>query len=172
VTPEDLVTTSTDAVIAPATYRIDPAHSVVRFTARGAFGMRVRGTFQLVAGTITVEGDRRRSTVTAVVDTASVETHHRRRDADLRSARFLHTARFPRMHFSGQAADGDTVSGSLRVQQTDQPVVLAVRGEPTADGAHFLATARVDRYAAGVVKGRGLVGRWVDLELDITAAPA
>jgi polyisoprenoid-binding protein YceI len=107
--------------------------------------------------------------VTATIDTASVQTQNARRDKDLRSPKFLHTDRHPRMTFTGSPADGETLTGTLQVQDISQPVTLALSAEPAADGARFRATARIDRYAAGVTSGKGMVARYVDIELDIAA---
>ena len=39
-------------------------------------------------------------------------------------------------------------------------------------GCRLRATATVDRYAAGITKGKGLIGRYLDITLDIRATPA
>lgn len=147
----------------PATYRIDTARSVVRFTARGIFGLRVRGTFRVLDGTVVVADEQRRSHVQATVDTTSVDTANGRRDADLRSKRFLDVERYPAMTFTGRPGGPDTLTGQLRVHDVEVPVTLALR----SDGTRFTATTRIDRYATGVRSGRGMVGQYVDVELEI-----
>lgn len=44
---------------------------------------------------------------------------------------------------------------------------------PEADGVHMHAVAEhLDRYAFGVTKGKGMVGRYLDLDFDVFAVPA
>lgn len=54
------------------------------------------------------------------------------------------------------------------------PVDLLVdRVTREAGGWHVHARAEhLDRYAFGVTKGRGMVGRYLDLDLDVLAVPA
>ena len=44
---------------------------------------------------------------------------------------------------------------------------------PDGDGFRLHGRAEhLDRYAFGVTKGKGMVGRYLDLELDVVASPA
>jgi polyisoprenoid-binding protein YceI len=138
------MTASTAPAIAPATYRIDPARSTVRFVNKAMF-FTVRGTFTVREGTIVVADDITRSTATATVDAASLDTANTRRDNDLRSKKYL---------------------------GTDQRVTLTLAPESTPDGFRFTTSTRLDRYAFGVTGGKGLVARHVDVELEIVASRA
>ncbi len=165
------MTASTAPAIAPATYRIDPARSTVRFVTKVMFGLfRVRGTFAVRDGTIVVADDVTRSTVTATVDPAGVDTANTRRDNDLRSKRFLDTARHPDIQFTSHEVTPDSVTGILVVHGTSQRVTLAVTPESTPDGVRFGTSTRLDRYAFGVTGGKGLIARHVEVELEIVAA--
>jgi polyisoprenoid-binding protein YceI len=165
------MTTSTAAAIAPATYRIDPARSTVRFSAKGMFGLvPVHGTFRIRHGVVVVTGNIAASTVTAVIDAASVDTANKRRDADLRSKRFLKTDSYPDISFTSERVSGDSVTGVLRVQETSRQLTLTPAAEPTNGGCRFTASARIDRYEFGVTGGKGMVGRYVDIELDVWCA--
>jgi polyisoprenoid-binding protein YceI len=170
------MTVTTRPAIAAGTYRIDPAQSRVTFTAKGLFGLEtVRGTFDVCDGEIVVADDPARSTVRATLDAATFHTSSARRDAHVRSKRFLDAAGYPTMTFTGASPtprpDGTWVlPGTLAVHGTtcDVPVTLTAIGA-TATGGRFSATARVDRYAAGVTGSRGLVGRYVEFALDVVA---
>jgi polyisoprenoid-binding protein YceI len=168
------MTASTAPAIAPATYRIDPTRSTVRFVAKGMFGLLpVRGTFTVREGTIVVADDVNRSTVTATVDAATVDTANTRRDNDLRSKKYLDTARHPDILFASREVTPDSVTGILRVHGTDQRVTLTLAPESTPDGFRFTTSTRLDRYAFGVTGGKGgLVARHVDVELEIVASRA
>jgi polyisoprenoid-binding protein YceI len=167
--------TATTTTVAAGTYRLDADRSTIRFSVRELGLIKVAGTFAVHDGTVTVAADPRRSGVTATVDMASVQTGNRRRDNDLRSKRFLDTGRYPEMSFAGTglAPDPDgswRLTGTLAVHGVTTPVTLTVLASAsTMDGMRCRATARVDRYACGVTAGKGLIGRYVDVELDITA---
>lgn len=163
------MTASTRPATAPATYRIDPARSTIRFACKGMFGLAtVRGTFTVRHGTIVVAGDVTQSTVTATVNAGSVESGSKRRDADLRSKRFLDTDRHPEITFTSREVTDSTVTGTLTAHGVSQPVTLAVTPEA---GGRFVATTRIDRYAFGVTSSKGMVAQYVDLTLEIAAHP-
>jgi polyisoprenoid-binding protein YceI len=169
--------TTTVPTIAAGTYRLLAARCAIRFHTRGMFGRHaVSGTFAVRDGTVVVTEDPRGSRVQATVDTASFDTGNARRDKDVRSRRFLHTDRYPSMSFvSGELAAGPDggwrMAGMLTVRGVTTPVTLALgRVAATADGLTARATTRIDRYARGLTGSRGLVARYLDVELDITAA--
>jgi len=117
------MTASTAPAIAPATYRIDPARSTVRFVSTAMFGLlRVGGTFTVREGTIVVADDVTHSSVTATVDASTIDTANTRRDNDLRANKYLDTARHPDILFTSREVTPDTVTGILRVHGTDQRV--------------------------------------------------
>lgn len=164
------MTTSTRTATAVGAYRIDPERTTVAFTARELFGLvPVRGRLAVSGGTVTVAEDPRCSSVSAEIEVASLRTGIRRRDADLASKRFLDAARFPTMTFASTAVEpgpdgGWQVRGALTVHGVTAEVVLALAEEA---GGHFRATTRIDRYAFGVTAGKGLIGRHLDVTLDV-----
>jgi polyisoprenoid-binding protein YceI len=165
------MTASTAPAIAPATYRIDPARSTVRFVSKAMFGLfRVRGTFTVREGAIVVADDITRSTVTATMDAASIDTANTRRDHDLRAKKYLDTARHPDILFASREVTADSVTGILRLHGISQRVTLSLAPESTPDGFRFTTTTRLDRYAFGVTGGKGLVARHVDVDLEIVAS--
>ena len=77
------------AARADDTYKIDPVHSWINFKVRHFFSY-VNGSFKKFEGTIRVDPDHpEKSSVTATIDTASIDTKNDKRDEDLRSAKFL-----------------------------------------------------------------------------------
>jgi polyisoprenoid-binding protein YceI len=167
--------------VRPGAYRIDPARSEVRFTAAHFFGVKpVPGTLAVTSGSLVVAHDPRRSTVTVELDPASFTTDDPRRDADITGKRFLNAAAYPVMGFRGTSVvpdgDGWRLDGVLTVRGTDSPVALRLTGaEPAGERAgawRFSATARIDRYAAGVTMARGFLFRWVDVDLEVVAVPS
>ncbi|GAA4590147.1 polyisoprenoid-binding protein YceI [Actinoplanes octamycinicus] len=172
------MTTNTLNELRSGTYTIDPARSGCRFTARHAFGLKpVHGTMPVLGGTVTVAADPARSIASAELDAAGFTTDDPRRDRDVRGPRFLDTERHPEIGFRSTRCllgpDGWQVAGVLSVRGGSCEVVLAVdSGEPVADGYRFTARCVVDRVAAGVRSGRGLIQRTVEIVLDVVVRPA
>ncbi|GAA0810091.1 YceI family protein [Spirilliplanes yamanashiensis] len=166
--------TNTRATVQPGTYRLDPVHTTIRFTAYHLWGVKpVAGTFTLRSGVVVVAHDQRRSTVAAELDAASFHTDDPRRDRDV-TGKFLHAAAHPTIAFRATATDSARLDGVLTVRGTESPLALEVGPPEPLDGGGWrcAATARVDRFAAGVTTGRGIVHRWLDVELTVVAVPA
>jgi polyisoprenoid-binding protein YceI len=163
--------TTVSPAIAPATYRIDPARSTVRFSVAGMFGLHTaRGTFTIRDGTVLITEDPSQSRAAAVLDAGSFHTGNRRRDADVCGKNFLDVARHPEIRFTSREVSGTAVTGVLTVCGTGQRVTLDLTPSATEDGCRFTATTRIDRYAFGVTGSKGFVGRYVDVDLDIVAS--
>jgi polyisoprenoid-binding protein YceI len=172
------MTVSTRSHVGAGTYRIDPERSTIAFVIKSLFGMEtVRGTFRIRDGEIVVAGDTGRSTARAAIEAGSFRTDKPRRDRDVTSKRFLDAATYPTITFTStglaQGPDGWLLTGTLTVRRTKSEVVVAVVEHAATDtGCHLRGTARVDRHAAGVTTGKGLIARYLDLTLDIRAVPA
>ena len=163
--------TTTLPAIAPATYRVDPSRSSVRFTARELFGLiKVDGQISVTGGEIVVADDLTLSRVSATLDAASIDTSHKRRDSDLRSKRFLDTARHPTITFSSREVGAGTVTGVLCVHGVGQRVTLDVTAKAAPDGYRFTANAQLDRRAFGVTAARGLIGPLIDVTIEVVAS--
>jgi polyisoprenoid-binding protein YceI len=166
----------TETTVTAGTYTIDAAASRIRFHTTHAFGLGpVDGTFAVRDGTITVADDPARCAVTARVDAASFTTDKPRRDADIRSKRFLHAQEHPDLLFtSGRLTrEGDRwmLHGMLTVRGTAAPATLELTaGSADGAGCRFRARTRIDRYAHRVGP-RGIIGRYLDVEFDIVGAP-
>jgi len=158
---------------AAGTYRLDPAASSVTFTTRHMFGLGgVKGSFGLVSGEITISDPATSSTTSAVIDAASFATGSAARDKDVKSANFLHVQAHPQITFRSTelARDGDRwlLRGQITARGNTAPAELRVTEARTdEDGLLLRAAGRVDRYAHGITKKKGMAGRYLDL--DITA---
>ena len=114
------------------TWKFDPMHTQVEFSAKHLGMMTVRGHFNEV----TAEGDiypdqPERSNVVATINAASVRTHNEIRDNDLRSSNFLEIAKYPTMTFKStkvEPAGGERykVTGDLTIKGTTKPVTFDV----------------------------------------------
>ena len=176
------------AALTPGTWTVDPSHSTVAFTARHLMVAKVRGRFTDFEGTVTVADDPLRSSVEAVVRTASVSTHDEGRDAHLRGADFFDTDQFPEMRL---VSTGITPAGSdyvLHADLTIKGVTRPVDFDLEFDGvardpwgntkAGFTATAEISRKEWGLEwnvaleTGGVLVGDKIKIALEIEAALA
>lgn len=112
------------------TYAIDPTHSEVGFTARHLVVAKVRGVFGSFTGQVTIAEDLLASSVTATIDTASVDTRNEQRDAHVRSADFLDVEQYPTMTYvsTGLRRDGAdfVVNGELTLHGVAREVELAL----------------------------------------------
>jgi len=83
---------------------IDPVHSDVGFSVSHMVISKVHGSFTKLKGAIVLDRQRpERSSVTATIDAASIDTHDAGRDKDLKSANFLDVKKYPRITFVSDA---------------------------------------------------------------------
>ncbi len=86
-------TTGSQTISTTSSWKIDPAHTLVEFTAKHMMITNVRGRFANVEGKIVVdEAMPSRSSVEVEIDAASIDTRAEQRDQHLRSADFLASA--------------------------------------------------------------------------------
>lgn len=166
------MTTGILPAIVPATYTVDPGRSRVSFTVRALFGLAtVRGTMAVTEGSVVVADDPVGCRATVTVDAASFDTGNRRRDADVCSPRFLDAPAHPLWSFRATAFDGTSLTGVLSAHGTDADVTFTITSSPSPGGCRFGATARLDRHAFGVTSGKGMIGRYLDVDVTLTATP-
>ena len=112
------------------TFKIDPAHTTVRFEIKHFFG-KVVGQFHEVRGTLQIDVDHpENSSVTATCPSRTVDTENRTRDGHLRSELF-ETDKFPEVKFQSRkvvqtAKDHADVTGDLTLHGVTHPIQLHV----------------------------------------------
>jgi polyisoprenoid-binding protein YceI len=163
-------------VPAVGTYRLDPDRSTIHYSGKHRFGTgTVHATFKLRSGEISVADPFTSSVVKLVVDASSFTSNSARRDKDVRSKTLLDVATYPDIEFSSRQLrdNGDSwiVAGDVRTHDHALPVEVVIdRVTQDGDAIRLQGRAdRLDRYALGVTKGKGMVGRYLDLELDAVA---
>ena len=169
-----------------SSWNIDATHSVAEFKVRHLMISNVKGSFPKVAGVLTLDdADLSKSSVTASIDVASVETRDAQRDGHLKSADFFDVEKFPTMEFKSTkvaitgTAEG-TVEGNLTIRDVTKPVVFQVEGPtaPTKDPwgmtrVGVSATTKISRKEFGLVwntlleAGGAMVGDDVFITLDV-----
>ncbi len=182
------MTTTTTALPTPTlvgTWVIDPSHSEAGFTTRHAGIAKVRGSVAITEGTIVIGEDLTSSSVTAVLDPATIETRDANRDGHLRSGDFFDVESFPTWTFTSTsvtARGGDYVlTGDLTVHGVTRTVELDLEFNGTATDpfgnarAGFSAATEISRkdfgltWNAALETGGFLVSDTVKVSLEISA---
>lgn len=120
---------------AVSTWAIDGAHSLAEFAVKHMMVSTVKGRFTRLEGTIHLdESDPTRSSVTATIETASVDTGEPQRDAHLRSDDFFNAERFPTLSFRSTRIERLSderwrIAGELTIRDITRPVVLETEYE-------------------------------------------
>lgn len=162
------------------TYDIDPVHTWVGFTVPH-FYTQVPGYFAKVKGTIVADRDHlEKSSVEAVIETASITTNTPMRDDDLRSTNFFAAAQFPAMSFKSKAWKSTgvgtfDVTGILTIKNVAKEVVLKVKSAgfgPGMKGASISgweASLTLDRRDFDIAADQGMIGNSVDVAIHVEA---
>lgn len=177
---------STSGAAQTVTWTIDPNHTAAQFAVRHLLVSTVRGQFDKLSGTITMEGnDISTIAVNVTIDAASVNTRVDRRDDDLRSENFFDVAKYPTITFVSKRAEagepgsfrliGDlTMHGVTRevVLDVDGPSASLTQGQRQRVGAS--ATTKINRHDWGLsynraVEAAPVVGDEITITLDIEA---
>lgn len=160
-----VVFASGPAAADPASYEIDPEHTVVAFLVEHIGFARVLGSFTDVEGSFTF--DETAGTLRDVqvsVNTASVVSHHDERDEHLRSDDFLDADSYPVMTFAANDARRISdrefeIAGELSLIGVTRPLTLTATWNKSGD----YPIGR-NAYAIGV-SARGVLER-ADFGMD------
>jgi polyisoprenoid-binding protein YceI len=113
-------------------WKFDPMHTQVEFSAKHFGMMTVRGHFAEVTATGQLYPEQpERSTVNVTINTASIRTHNEQRDKDLRASYFLEVDKYPTITFKStkieaKGQDRGTLTGDLTIKGVTHPVTLNV----------------------------------------------
>jgi len=169
----------------PGVWTIDPVHSEVAAIAKHLGLSTIRGVFHEFGGQVVIDPVVERSSVTAEIKAASIDTGNSMRDDHLRNADFLNVEEVPLITYvsSGLTPNGPdrwTVSGELNLRGVARPVDLDLEYLGTGPDpwggtrAAYRATAVLNRddFAMGgfnpmVRAGIAAVGSSLRVELEI-----
>jgi polyisoprenoid-binding protein YceI len=171
---------------ATGTWEIDPAHTILGFSARHAMVAKVRGKFNEFAGSFTIDGaNPANSKADLTIQAGSIDTGNADRDGHLVSPDFLDAAQFATLTFTSTsiAVSGDSikVTGDLTVHGVTKPVTIdyeftGISQDPWGNTKiGFEGHAKINRKDFGLVwnaaleTGGVLVGEDIKLELDVEA---
>jgi polyisoprenoid-binding protein YceI len=177
---------TTSPATATSVWTIDPAHTLVEFSARHMMVSTVKGRFTDVQGKITDIGDDpSRSSVDIQIAAISINTADPRRDGHLASADFLDAEHFPTITFKSRRVDGSGAEfkliGDLTIRDQTREVSLDVtfNGIGTSPYgqtvAGFSAATKLNRkdfglnWNVGLEAGGVLVGDQLKIEIELEA---
>jgi polyisoprenoid-binding protein YceI len=168
-----------------STWKIDPAHTDILFSAKHMMVTTVRGKFNVVEGELELdEAEPTNSRGEIRASAASLSTGQQRRDDHLRSADFLDVERHPWVVATATGIEplGDRYRVQVDLTIRDQTRPVAFDGEflgfyPAMSGsgrrAGFHLDARLIRrgltWNMALEAGGWLVGDEIRLEIDVAA---
>ena len=176
-----------------STWNIDPAHSLIEFSAKHMMITTVKGRLSDVKGALTIDEQHpERSKVEVEFSAASIDTRSEQRDAHLRSPDFLDVERFPTVTFRSRRVEGARpeeggsfrLVGDLTIRGTTREVTLDAtfegRGRDPWGGERvsFSADTKIDRRDYGLVwnqaleTGGVLVSNDIKIHIEVQAVRA
>jgi polyisoprenoid-binding protein YceI len=174
-----------EGLVIPAagTYLLDAAHKRVGFVVRHLMVSKVRGEFAEATATITVTDNPLESSVTATIQTVSVNTGQRDRDNHLRTGDFFEAEKYPTIEFRStgvKSHEGNefVLVGDLTIKDVTKPVELQVEFEGVGRSPYgfdlfgFSASTEVDRedwgltYNMALESGGVMIGKKVKIEIE------
>jgi polyisoprenoid-binding protein YceI len=176
--------------MATTTWNIDPTHTGIHFSVRHMVVAKVRGSFKAFSGSVQLDPQSPAgASVSARIETASIDTGVEQRDGHLKSPDFFDVAKFPAITFQStkvEPAGGNTlrVTGNLTLRDITRPVVLEVEQLGVAKDpwgqqrAAFEAKTSLDRREFGLTwnqaleAGGVLVGDKIEISLEVQAVQA
>jgi len=177
---------STDARAATEHYNVDPDHSIVGFAVAHMVVSKTTGRFKDYTGFIEMDPDAKTvKAIEAVIQTASIDTNHGKRDTHLRSPDFFNVEKHATMTWKMKSYEktGDNqylAKGDLTLLGVTKEVVLTgtfngvVPKDPMGNTrAGFTAHGKINRQDFGIKwskvldNGGLVVGDDVDINLEI-----
>lgn len=162
------------------TWQIDPMHSAAQFSVRHLGISTVRGQFEKLSGSVTYDpAAPDKTSISATIDAASVNTRVEMRDNDLRSPNFLDVAKYPTITFKSKRIDHSgsgslKVIGDLTIHGVTKEVSLDVDGPTPAikdpmgnQRMGASASTKINRHDFGVNGAPAMAGDEVLITLDI-----
>lgn len=174
--PKEQIATSTQTL-----WAVDPSHTTVEFAVKNFWIFTVKGSLEVSEGTIVRDPDLSRSSVSILMNAASINTRNKQRDAQLRAAVYLDANRYPDIRFEStkveRGTDRDTlrVTGALTIKGASKEIVLDVSEidrscSPSGEHVEYLsATTALDRRDFKIDAMPLVIGRRLDITISLQA---
>lgn len=170
------------SALAADTYTIDSNHSAANFTVKHMAISTVHGRFSDVSGTILFDSnDPSKSSVSAVIKSASINTDNSMRDKHLNSPDFFETTKYPEIKFQStsvrKTGEGQYLAvGNLTIKdvtkQVEVPFTLSqgknMKGVPELGVEARISLDRTEYHVSYDANGMA-VSKNVNIELDVEA---
>jgi polyisoprenoid-binding protein YceI len=169
------------------TYNIDPVHSYVGFSISHLVISSVKGKFNEVTGSVTLE-DKKLKTAQGTIQVKSLDTGNAKRDADVRGEAFFEADKYPTITFQTKRVEEKgsetVVVGDFTMHGVTKELALPVKvNGPVKDpwGNERIgvqAKTKVNRKDYGISynkvleTGGALVGDDVEIEISAEATKA
>jgi polyisoprenoid-binding protein YceI len=170
---------------APERYQLDPDHMTMAFLISHVGFARMLGQFTRAEGSFVFDADKPAvSDIAVIIDAASVDTQHEKRDQHLRAQDFLWVEKHPQITFRGTSAEQTgpvtgKITGDLTIRGVTRPVTLDVVWNKSAQypfgDMHYAtgisARTKIKRSDFGMTYALdgGLVGDEVEIILEFEA---
>ncbi len=150
-----LFTVSAGFVFSQTTWKADPAHTRIRFTATHVLIAEVSGEFREFEGKIVTKNeDFSDADVTFTAVVSSLDTDNQGRDKDLKSDNFFNAEKFPELKVSGKISkEGEKyyLVGELTIRDVTKPIKFDVKYNGQMNSrrgmkAGFKVTGTVNRF--------------------------
>jgi polyisoprenoid-binding protein YceI len=133
-------------------WRIDPARSSVEFHAKTSWGLpTIKGRFSRYQGTLDLSGQ---PAIELTIETESLDTNNKKRDAHLRSPDFFGAEKHPYVRFVSESAtlDGDRlkVRGRLQARGSNLPLELDATLRRVGDELKVETATHADHHHLGM----------------------
>ena len=149
------------AIGGKTTWKLDPSHTLVEFSAKHLMITTVKGRFTDVEGFIHADDkDIKNSSVEATLKAATIDTRTEQRDNHLRSADFLEVEKYPEINFRSTRIEGSKqefkLTGDLTIRGVTRPITLDVTFEGQTkdpwggERVGFSASGKLDRRDFGL----------------------
>lgn len=167
---------------APEKYTLDEAHSYPSFEVNHLGFSTMRGRFDKVSGSVSIDMAAKTGSVQVNIDPASINTGLQKRDDHLRSDSFFDVAKYPsvtfkssKLKFQGEQLVG--ADGELTLMGVSKPVSLSISHFKC--GMHPMykreycgadASTTLKRSDFGMSTYLGAIGDEIKLSIEIEAA--
>lgn len=147
---------STSQTLPSGTWALDPTATSIGFSAKMFLGLKAKGQFSRYDATVTVGDSASNSSVAVTIQSDSIDTGIKMRDAHLRADNVFDSARFPVLEFHStvvtETPTGLDVTGNLRVRDVTRSISFhAVRVAESAS-PRYTAEVRISPKDFGITR--------------------
>lgn len=162
-------------------YTIDPTHTYPHFAVSHLGYSTMHGRFDKTSGSLKINHKRKTGSVSITIETDSINTGMKKRDAHLRSPDFFNTVEYPKATYKSTAVKftGDTpsiVEGNLTLLGITKQVILTITAFKCGknpmnfkDMCGIDAVAKLKRSDFGMNYALPGVGDKINLTIEVEA---